>query len=56
MRRSKEKTMYVSTFFLLFAYEEQTDSSDDESEDSAAYGRLEKEDCSSEAEEAERVL
>ena len=43
--------MYVSTFFLLFATEEQTDSSDDELEDSAVYGRLEGENCSDEAEE-----
>ena len=39
----------------MFAHDEQTDSSDDKSEDSAAYGRLEQEDFSSEAEEVERV-
>ena len=47
--------MYVSTFFLLFAPDEQTDISDDESEDSAVYEGSDKKDCSSEAEEVERV-
>ena len=45
--------MYVSTFFLLFAPDEQADSSDDESEDSAMCERLEQEDHSSETEEVE---